>query len=445
MTARAWWTRSACIFPGYWVKGQPLTRAWRDVRFLMSLGPQELAAEVDRRAGDLVAFLFESNPFYRRRLLSAGLDASAGRDRERFCRIPPLTKQEIVQFRAEMQTPGRWRLEQVSTSGSTGIPLVVGKDHVAIAYVDAVMHEFYTWHGIRLGDAQARVWRLPTRSFHALRWRAADVLLNRHRLNAHAITDDSSVAFVERLRRVRPTYLKGYPNATYEVALALRRRGVDPGDLGLRVVILTGETLYPYQRRVIEDVFKAPVANEYGSTENGIIAFECPRGGFHVAPTYLVEVLDSATGMPVPNGRSGEIVVTELESRAFPFLRYRLGDTVALRDGTCSCGVGTPLLTRVEGRVADVIVTPAGRKVDASILDDVLDFGACRYKAVQSTPGQISLWLIPDRGFEARKLADLRQLWARILGPDVAIEFHVVDAIPPDRSGKLRVFESRIG
>src|SRR6185437_1041049 len=97
--------------------------------------------------------------------------------------------------------------------------------------------------------------------------------------------------------------------------------------------------LYDFQRRLVEKVFNCAVAMEYGARDAGLLANECPNGGFHIpAEGVLIEIdAPDSTGL-------GEIVVTNLYSKAMPIIRYRTGDVGRLLGGACSCGRGLPRL-----------------------------------------------------------------------------------------------------
>ena len=77
------------------------------------------------------------------------------------------------------------------------------------------------------------------------------------------------------------------------------------------------------------------------------------------AEGMIVEIEGAdATGM-------GEVVVTNLFSRAMPIIRYRTGDMAQFGTEECACGRGLPLLKKVEGRQTDFIVTPDKRVIHA--------------------------------------------------------------------------------
>ena len=73
----------------------------------------------------------------------------------------------------------------------------------------------------------------------------------------------------------------------------------------------------------------------------------------------IVEIVDG-DGQVLPVGESGEIVVTHLSTRDFPFVRYRTGDMGILNSELCSCGRGLPVLKEVQGRSTDFLVAQDG-------------------------------------------------------------------------------------
>ena len=119
----------------------------------------------------------------------------------------------------------------------------------------------------------------------------------------------------------------------------------------LRAFYVGGEPLTAARRRRIAAIWGVPVVEEYGSTETGSLAGECPHGRMHFwADRATPEVLDPATGRIRPDG-SGQLVVTPLFREAMPLLRYNLEDNVELSYDDCDCGWHLPTIT-VLGRAA---------------------------------------------------------------------------------------------
>jgi phenylacetate-CoA ligase len=143
------------------------------------------------------------------------------------------------------------------------------------------------------------------------------------------------------------------PTETLMWAAAARAAGQDPGTdfPALRALFVGGEPLSDARRRRISEIWNVPVVEEYGSTETGSLAGECPCGRLHLwADRAVFEVYDPATGRVAAEGR-GQLVVTPLYRSAMPLLRYNVGDEVEVRNDDCGCGWQLPTV-RVLGRSA---------------------------------------------------------------------------------------------
>jgi phenylacetate-CoA ligase len=117
----------------------------------------------------------------------------------------------------------------------------------------------------------------------------------------------------------------------------------------LRALFVGGEPLSPARRARIAELWGAPVVEEYGATETGSLAGECPYGRLHLwADRALFEVHDPRTGRTTPTGR-GQLVVTPLYREAMPLLRYAIEDDVEITHPDCPCGWVLPVV-RVLGR-----------------------------------------------------------------------------------------------
>ena len=72
---------------------------------------------------------------------------------------------------------------------------------------------------------------------------------------------------------------------------------------------------------------------------------------------YIVEVIDPGTGLPLPDGEEGELVVTSLTREALPVVRYRTGDlTRIVSRERCACGRTHLKIAGVTGRVDDMLI-----------------------------------------------------------------------------------------
>jgi phenylacetate-CoA ligase len=97
------------------------------------------------------------------------------------------------------------------------------------------------------------------------------------------------------------------------------------------------------------------VIETYGTADVGLLGATCPAGtGFHLTNDAVVEILEPGTGQRVDAGEIGEIVVTSF-STTYPLLRFGTGDLAALLPERCPCGLPSPVLSRLAGRVGEAV------------------------------------------------------------------------------------------
>ena len=113
-------------------------------------------------------------------------------------------------------------------------------------------------------------------------------------------------------------------------------------------------------RKEIEARYNMKAYDIYGLTEiiGPGVAFECEaQNGLHVnEDLFYPEIIDPATGFPVPVGEKGELVFSTLTREGTPLLRYRTRDITYFIPGRCSCGRTTVRIHRLLGRTDDMLI-----------------------------------------------------------------------------------------
>ena len=123
-------------------------------------------------------------------------------------------------------------------------------------------------------------------------------------------------------------------------------------ELRPKAVLLSADYIPPALAKGIEAAWQCPVYSHYGLTETGYgLAVQCPQRSLHHLRNadFLVEVIDPRSGRSLLPGQVGELVLTSLEPRAIPLIRYRTGDIGSLVAG-CTCGGHLPGLGMISGR-----------------------------------------------------------------------------------------------
>jgi phenylacetate-CoA ligase len=162
------------------------------------------------------------------------------------------------------------------------------------------------------------------------------------------------------LQDFRPAGLCGTPSFVLHIAESLLEQGGDPRALGIRYGLFGAEPWTEGMRGAIERAFGCRAHDIYGLSEiiGPGVAGECEaRAGLHVCDDhFLPEIVDPATGAPLPTGQQGELVLTTLTKRAMPMIRYRTGDITALATEPCVCGRTSARIARLKGRADDMLI-----------------------------------------------------------------------------------------
>lgn len=448
-SARPFYTRLAAglLFPLHErLKGHDSVAIRRRLEHSQWQGAAEIQREQIER---LRAFLVEIGarvPYYRELFQSTGFDPQAVRALADLQRLPLLTKADIRTHAERMKAEGHGPLSRYNTGGSSGQPLVfyIGKGRKS--HDVAAKWRATRWWDVDIGDREAVIWGSPIEHGAQDRMKALrDALFRSTLLPAFEMSEARLDEFVAWLRRHRPTMLFGYPSALAYIARHAEKRATRLDDLGVKVAFVTSERLYDDQRETIARVFGCRVANGYGGRDAGFIAHECPAGGMHLsAEDIVVEAIDSE-GRPVAAGQPGELVVTELSTAEFPFVRYRTGDVGVLDDARCPCGRGLPLLRDLQGRTTDFVVAADGTVMHGLALIYILrDLpGIEGFKVTQETRQLTRVEIVPDERYDAAVVVPtVVQGFRRRLGAGVEVQVQTVAALPRERSGKYRYIVS---
>lgn len=440
-----WIAKNIFYLPIQNLRGEPVLRCLQEIEEFEELSSDEMAEKQWSKLKSLLNFVYAENPYYREMFTSCEIDPARIDTPEDFQRVPFLSKRILRDNFTKLTSPSTKRFSVRTTSGSTGTPLRLAKDRLASAYMEAYMYHCYGWYGIEIGSRQARIWGVPLDTLGYTVSKTKDLVLNRKRMPTFEIGVKNSKEFYRKLMSFHPYFLYGLMNPIHEFARYLSVSGAAAKDLQLGVIVATGERQNPSKKQFVQDVFDCRVVNEYGCTESGIIAFECPMGNLHTASHNIyVELINPETLKPVAAGESGEVVITELHATRMPLIRYRLGDMAIRRAELCNCGRKTPLIGEIVGRVSEMIPTPDGRKVSCALLDYSMPLSVSRFRATLVATNQMVLLLECGEPLQARDLATIRAKVGKFLGDQMQIEIRFVENIPSDPSGKLRCFNSEL-
>ncbi len=177
------------------------------------------------------------------------------------------------------------------------------------------------------------------------------------------------------MRDLKTTILACTPSYALTLADALAEEGIRREELSLRSGVFGAEPWSEAARQAVQEALGLSAHDIYGLTEiiGPGVAAECEqKQGLHVFDDHFYpEVIDPVTGVPLPPGQRGELVITSLTKRAFPVLRFRTRDLTALHYEPCPCGRTHARMDRITGRTDDMLII-RGVNVFPSQIEEVL-------------------------------------------------------------------------
>jgi phenylacetate-CoA ligase len=432
--------------------------------------PEHVAAFQERRLRALLHQAVERSAFYREKF--RGLDVS----RCPLSELPTTNKAEMMEHfdavvtdpavrRAELEEflddparrgqPFLGRYAASHTSGSQGQPLLIVQDRDCLELLFALQcgrgnrvtpvtllaaaHRLF--EPARMAVVLMKEGVYPSASAFDHMPAAARSLIEVLRLAP------SDADLIDRLNDFRPNVLMGYASVLETVALAGPRLRLAPH---LRQVVNSSEMLTEHARARLREAFAVPIMDTYGCGECLFLSNGCPAGpGSHInADWAIVEVVDE-DGQAVPPGTLGhKVFLTNLANTVQPFIRYEIGDQIALDDGPCACGSRLPRVARIEGRNADVFWVKDGgryRPIQSEVFIHAFDYAreVREWQAVQEERNRVRVRveLVPGARFNRDRAARMLRQQMQMFGLDglLEVDLEPVPALASDpHTGKFQ-------
>ncbi|HHB90140.1 MAG TPA: phenylacetate--CoA ligase family protein [Anaerolineae bacterium] len=410
--------------------------------------PQQIRELQNAKLRRLIAHVYENVPFYRQIMDERGLTPGDIQTTDDLVKLPIVDKKTITAHYDDTlrdRSIPRNQLIHATSSGSTAERLHYWTTKAQKAKKWAGLFRWWEMVGYTFGDPYVTFQLAPNQGFKGwplvgkLEW----LLLRHHWLSAQEMTDEVLARYVENLKAWKPKLFRSYASTVYYLARRMNEAGLQ---VPIPSILTTGETLTPHMRETIEQAF-APgrVFNEYGG-DGMQIAAECEmHDGLHInAETYIVEIVKD--GERVPDGELGEVVLTNLEATATPFIRYNIHDVAAISHEPCACGRGLPRLSHLEGRLTDMFVTSDGHWLTVhqftAFFAKVHSVRA--FQVIQKEVDFILIKLVVDDTFSDADRRRIVETFRNYMGPNTRFELEFVDAIPVSPVGKRRFFISEV-
>ena len=289
---------------------------------------------------------YHRSDFYRERFNAAGISPTDIKTLTDIRKFPFVHKEELREEQAQHPFLGRFTVapeaafrEVHPSTGTTGTPVNTIWSATDVQYITEVTARTLWSIGVRPGDVLQN-------AFSYGLW-VAGLAVHYAGAKIGCLVIPIGAALTERqidyMVRLKSTVLVATPSYAIYLAEQLKAHNYSISDTNLRIGCFGGEpgTEVPATRQTIERGLGIDAYDYYGLAEIGpTFASECAhKTGLHWSEDlHLIEVIDPETKQPVAEGEVGVLVITHLERRATPMIRYWTNDLVRLDRSLCPCG-----------------------------------------------------------------------------------------------------------
>ena len=423
------------------LNGFNINEAKKQLDALHKLSSKEYLAHQRKRLEEIVQFHRENNPVYKS--MTEGLQISS------FTDLPVVTKKDLQKPIKSVISSG-YKMKELylsCTSGSSGHPLSFVKNKRSHALAHAIALSCYSEYGINSSSRQARFYCIPVSGMARYYEIAKDILMNRVRFPVSDLSDKQFRIFIKKFKENKFDYINGYTTSLVHFARYLIRNNIVLKNIApkLKCCIVTSEVCTLDNKKMLEEAFGVKIVNEYGASEVGIIAFEDAQGNWKIQTDDLyVEVVD-AQDKPLPYGAEGKILITSLSNKAFPIIRYEIGDLGILEEKDDKL-----VLKELLGRTRDIIQLPSGRMASGVIFSYITnsllkDTGIIHELIVRQVKiDTFELDAVMERDLTTDEINYLNSELAVYLEPGLHLKINRLNKIDRPISGKFKLFYSMI-
>lgn len=426
------------------LNGFPIEKANKELSQILKYTEQEYLLFLEQKKKEIVSFHLQNNSNYRQ---------FVGKDTVENWEDLPIMKKANFQKPLQQRLSKGYTLKNVyvnKTSGSSGDPFVFAKDKFCHALIWANIMRRFNWYGIDFNHSfQARFYGMPLDFISNKKLRLKDFFSNRYRFNIFDFSDNGIQKMIKKFESTKFDYINGYTSTIVLLAHYLKRNNLflDTICPSLKLCVVTSEMLFEEDKRLLEERFRIPIINEYGSAELDIIAFENPDGVWKInSETLFVEIVDENNTV-LPYGKEGRIVVTSFYNKAHPMIRYEVGDIGILDEKSTP---KNPILKKLIGRTNDVAILPSGKKspgmtfysITKKLFDD--DGNVKEFVIIQTKKDTFEIEYTSEVELTESEISKIKSVFTTFLEPNLNFIFNRKTAIDRAKSGKLKQFKSLV-
>lgn len=405
---------------------QLMKNQWLDIEQIRKIQQKKLRY--------LVNYAYKNVSYYKKLFDETGISPTDIKSPEDLKKLPLTNKSALQTLKLDCITSRSFCHDELiheHTSGSTGRPFTIYFDKDFVMVRDALFLRGLRATGYKPKQKLFLVTdrNILERQNRLLRWKYVSV-------------QQPSDVILGSYNQFKPHVLYGCTAALRILAQHIQKHNkfVHRPDR----VISTAEMLDQSTRKLLEETFHTELFDFYGLTEAGLIGWECPEHkGYHLSEdANIIEFVPDEY-----HHKYFKLVITNLNLRSMPFIRYDTGDLVRLgRRKKCSCGRGLSLIEKIEGRIVDCIKLKNGQTVSPYMLTCEIEklHAIVGYQVIQKDYDEFMVKVEFRKGESMSSIEEIDKCIRSIIGEDVRINIKRYATVTPKPGQKFRVIESRL-
>jgi len=404
----------------------------------------------------LLNHAYENVPYYRKVFDDLGLKPENIQDFKDLQKLPFLTKEIIRENLDDLKARNYPNdiFEYVTTSGTTSGEIGPLGFYYEKGFSRAREWAFMKTQWDRVGyhfrDKCVILRGYPVKSVDEINFFKYSFFSRWLILSSFHMSNENLPKYIEKIRKFKPKFIQAYPSTITTIAEFMREKNIE-SFRSIKAILCGSENLYEWQRELLEDVFRCRVYSWYGHAERAVLAGECEVStNYHIFPEYgIVELIDKFDNLITRENVTGEIVATGLTNDIMPLIRYRTMDLAQLSNTKCECRRDYNHITKIEGRVQEIVFTKDGRCISlTAIIASVKKLESFpkvkKIQFIQEKEGELRIKIIRGYEYLSRDEEEMLQGIKRSLGDVLDVNIEYVDDIAWTNSGKHRLLIQKL-
>lgn len=387
---------------------------------------------------EFLAYAMKYSPFYKEFYKDVDIDKIKSVDD--IALLPILDKETLRQNMTKVYSTEDVPFTYSMTGGTTGKSLVVkstlGDWKKRMAYLDW----FKSMYGFTMTkDRHARFNGkdiVPMGQKSKIFWR--DNRAVHQRIYSSFYTSQYNIKYyLDNLNEFKPVEMDGFVSTMYDIAKCIKEYNLKV-DFKPLAIFPTSETVLPFHREMLQDVFGCQVRDQYASSEGAPFIVEFSDG-------YMHECLDTGVFEHIKTEKGTKLIVTSFTTHGSPLIRYDIGDNIIECDenDTPDLSIGFPAIKAIDGRKADCLYSPERGHISIANLSNVIKHfpnSIVNIQFIQNNTNTIKVKVVVDKKrYDLKDEKHILEEMAIRFGQNMHFTIEYVDQIERTKGGKYRM------